>query len=65
MKITINLTNEEAHLIHTMIRRSIFEQYLRNMQEAGDTVEKAKDRAYNTIYAMNKIKKAIEKKRSN
>lgn len=61
MKIELELTNEEAHLIHTFIRRSIFEQFFRNMAEAGDTKEEAENRTYATIHAMEKIRNAIDK----
>lgn len=60
MKIQLELTDTEAHLIHTFIRRSIFEQYQRNMQECGDTEEKSIDRAYATINAFTTIRDAIE-----
>lgn len=61
MKIKLELTEEEAHLIHTFIRRSIYEQYLRNMTEANDTQEEAENRVYKTVSAMHRIKSAIEK----
>ena len=58
--LSVELTKREASLIHTFIRRSIFEQYLRNMQEASDTEEQAKNRAYETIEAFASIRDAIE-----
>ena len=33
--LSVELTKREASLIHTFIRRSIFEQYERNMNEVG------------------------------
>lgn len=59
MKLEIELTDREASLIHTFIRRSLYEQYFRNMTEAGDTKEKAEDRAYETINAMGRLGQAI------
>ena len=58
--LSVELTDRESSLIHTFIRRSIFEQYLRNMQEASDTEEQAKNRAYETIEAFASIRDAIE-----
>lgn len=60
MQITLELTETESKLIHTFIRRSIFEDYIRPMQESGDTKEQTTDRVYNTIFAMEKIRTAIE-----
>lgn len=58
--LSVELTKREASLIHTFIRRSIFEQYERNMNEAGDTDEQTKNRAYETIEAFASIRDAIE-----
>lgn len=58
--LSVELTKREASLIHTFIRRSIFEQYERNMNEAGDTDEQTKTRAYETIEAFASIRDAIE-----
>lgn len=60
MQITLELTETESKLIHTFIRRSIFEDYIRPMLESGDTKEQTTDRVYNTISAMEKIRTAIE-----
>lgn len=60
MKITFDVTEREARLIHTFIRRSCFEQYYQNMSEAGDDLEKANNRAYDTINAFCAIRDAIE-----
>ena len=60
MQITLELTETESKLIHTFIRRSIFEYYIRPMQESGDTKEQTTDRVYNTISAIEKIRTAIE-----
>lgn len=58
--LSVELTDKESSLIHTFIRRSIFEQYERNMNEAGDTDEQTKTRAYETIEAFASIRDAIE-----
>lgn len=58
--LSVELTKREASLIHTFIRRSIFEQYERNVNEAGDTDEQTKNRAYETIEAFASIRDAIE-----
>lgn len=62
MKITIDLTDKQAKLIHTCIRRQIFETYIQPMYEANDTKEDTENRIYDTIEAMYKIKDAIAKK---
>ncbi len=59
MKVVLELTERESSLIRTFIRRSIFEQYERNMREAGDTDEQAKNRAYETIEAFASIRDAL------
>ena len=41
MKIQLDLTEREARLVCTFIRRSIYEQYERNMIEAGMTSDQA------------------------
>jgi hypothetical protein len=61
MKIELDLTEKDARLIHTFIRRSIFEQYERNMDEAGATREQTQTKAYETISAFSEIRDAIEK----
>lgn len=58
--LSVELTKRESSLIHTFIRRSIFEQYERNMNEAGDTDDQTKNRAYETIEAFASIRDAIE-----
>lgn len=58
--LSVELTDRESSLIHTFIRRSIFEQYERNMNEAGDTDDQTKNRAYETIEAFASIRDAIE-----
>lgn len=64
MKIELELTDQEASLIHTFLRRAIYEQFYRNMAEAGDTKEEATNRTYSTIYAMDKIRNAIAEARN-
>lgn len=61
MNITFDVSEREARLIHTFIRRSYFDQYFQNMTEAGDDLEKANNRAYDTINAFCSIRDAIEK----
>lgn len=65
MKIELELTDQEASLIHTFIRRTIFEDYIRPMAEACDTKEQTTDRVYKTINAMEKIRNAIVEARNN
>ena len=60
MKIKIELTTKEAILINTFIRRSIFEQFERNMFQCGDTREQTVNRAYATIEAFSIIQDAID-----
>jgi hypothetical protein len=60
MKIELELTEKEAKLIHTFIRRSCFEQYARNMDEAGASKEETESKAYATIEAFAGIRDAIE-----
>lgn len=59
MKIKIELTQDQAALINTFIRRSIFEQFERNMFQCGDTSEQTVNRAYKTIEAFSIIRDAI------
>lgn len=59
MKIKIELTQNQAALINTFIRRSIFEQFERNMFKCGDTREQTVNRAYETIEAFSIIRDAI------
>ena len=59
MKIKIELTQNQAALINTFIRRSIFEQFERNMFQCGDTREQTVNRAYETIEAFSIIRDAI------
>lgn len=63
MKITVDLTDVEAQNLHTFIRRSIFEDYIRAMAECNQTQEQTNDRVYEVIYALNKIRKEIEAKK--
>ena len=62
IKLDITLTDREAKLVHTFIRRSIFEQYERNMTECGFSYQENQDRIYDTIGAFNAIQTAIEEK---
>lgn len=56
----IMLTERAAILICTFIRRSIFEQYERNMSEAGFTQEENKTLAYDAIEAFTDLREAIK-----
>lgn len=60
MKITVDLTDLEAQNLHTFIRRSIFEDYIRAMSECNQSQEQTNDRVYEVIYALSKIRKEIE-----
>lgn len=60
---TIELEKKDLQLIHTFIRRCVFEDYIRPMREAGDTPEDTENRVYETIYAMEKIRRAIEQQK--
>lgn len=55
----IMMTGKSARLICTFIRRSIFEQYERNMSEAGFTQEQNKQITYDTIDAFNDLREQI------
>ena len=55
----IMLTEKAARLICTCIRRSIFEQYKRNMSEAGFTPEHNTQITYDTIEAFTDLRDAI------
>lgn len=63
MKFEIELTEREAFELHTFIRRSIFEDYIRAMAECNQTDEQTNDRVYEVIYALNKVRKGIEENR--
>lgn len=58
-KFKIMLTEKDARLICTFIRRSIFEQYERNMSEAGFTPEQNKQITYDTVEAFTDLREAI------
>ena len=55
----IMMTATAARLICTFIRRSIFEQYERNMSEAGFTPEQNKQITYDTIDVFNDLREQI------
>lgn len=55
----IIMDKKAASLICTFIRRSIFEQYERNMSEAGFTPEQNKQITYDTIEAFEDFRKQI------
>ena len=55
----IMLSDKAARLICTFIRRSIFEQYERNMSECGFTPERNKQITYDTIYVFQNLREQI------
>lgn len=55
----IIMNEKAARLICTFIRRSIFEQYERNMSEAGFTPEQNKQITYDTVEAFTDLRAAI------
>jgi len=55
----IMLNKNDARLICTFIRRSIFEQYERNMSEAGFTPEQNNKIIYDTIEAFYDLSEQI------
>lgn len=55
----IVMTEKAARLICTFIRRSIFEQYERNMSEAAFTPEQNKQITYETVYAFEYLRGEI------
>ena len=56
----IVMTEKAARLICIFIRRSIFEQYERNMSECGFTQEQNKQITYDTIEAFTDLSDAIK-----
>ena len=62
IKIELEFTEHEAKLIHTWIRRSIFEDYFNRIADCTMTEDKAKNETYNTIYAFQEIQSAIEER---
>lgn len=59
MKIQLDLTDREARLICTFIRRSIYEQYERNMYECGMSREEASNVISDTVYAFDTVRDQI------
>lgn len=60
MKITIEITDKETKLIHTWIRRSIFEDYFIRIADCTMTEEQARNTTYDAIDAFSTIRNAIE-----
>ena len=56
MKFTINLSEKEAKLVCTWIRRSIWEDYEKRIEECGYNTEENRERIYDTIGAFASIK---------
>lgn len=61
MRIEVDLTDQEAFELHTFIRRSIFEDYIRAMDEANQDTGKTHDRVYTVEGALGKIREQIAK----
>lgn len=59
MKIQLDLTEREARLVCTFIRRSIYEQYERNMSEAGMTSDQVAEIVEDTATAFYDIREQI------
>ena len=59
-KIEIELTDLEAKWLHTFIRRSIFEDFIRAVDECGATKEDTENRIYEVESALGKIRNALE-----
>lgn len=59
MKIQLDLKEREARLVCTFIRRSIYEQYERNMSEAGMTRDQAAEIAEDTAAAFYDVREQI------
>ena len=62
IKLKIELTEKELKLIHTWIRRSIWEDYLKRIAECGWTDEQVRNETEQCIEAFGKIRNAIEEK---
>lgn len=62
MEFKINLTIEEARLIRLWVRRAIYEQYERNMYEAGMSKEETRNKTYDCICAFNTLDEELGKK---
>lgn len=60
IKIELEFTEHEAKLIHTWIRRSIFEDYFKRIVECTMTDEQADSETYRTMFAFQEIQTAIE-----
>lgn len=59
MKFTINLSEKEAKLVCTWIRRSIWEDYEKRIEECGYNTEENRNRIYDTIGAFSSIRDKI------
>ena len=58
----LEFTEKELKLIHTWIRRSIWEDYLKRIAECGWTDEEIRNKTEQCIDAFRKIQNAIEEK---
>ena len=62
IELKIELTEKEMKLIHTWIRRSIWEDYLARIAECGWTDEQIRNETEQCIMAFAEIRHAIEEK---
>lgn len=62
MKFNLDISERQARLILTFIRRSTFEQFERNMSEAGFTVQENKNISYETIDAFCCVRDSLSEK---
>lgn len=63
MKIQIELNEKDIKLIRTFVRRSIYEQYERNMAECGMSQQEIRDVTYDTITAFNDLSDQLANQR--
>lgn len=62
IKLELEFTEKELKLIHTWIRRSIWEDYLARIAESGWTDEQIRNETEQCIMAFQDIRNAIEEK---
>ena len=62
IELKLEFTEKELKLIHTWIRRSIWEDYLRRIAESGWTDEQIRNETEQCIMAFQEIQTAIEEK---
>lgn len=62
IELKLEFTEKELKLIHTWIRRSIWEDYLKRIEESGWTYEQIRNETEQCIMAFMEIRNAIEEK---